>query len=189
MRRNKLALFVHLVWATWDRLPLLTPDIERRVHRNIEAEAQGLGCAVLALNGMPDHVHMVLRYPAKVSVARLAQQIKGVSSHFVSGELQAGLGFHWQERYGAFSLSRSHVEKVVAYVKNQKRRHAEQDLRDYAERFLPDLQWLLLADCRLDLDVDQIRGPQSADFLPAGFLSRLDHHLPIAAGPLLAPPQ
>jgi hypothetical protein len=40
MRRNKLALFLHLVWATWDRLPLITPDIERRLYRNIESEAR-----------------------------------------------------------------------------------------------------------------------------------------------------
>ncbi|HQE92268.1 MAG TPA: hypothetical protein PLH19_06245 [Anaerolineae bacterium] len=39
MRRNKLSLFLHLVWTTWDRLPLITPDIERRLYRNIESEA------------------------------------------------------------------------------------------------------------------------------------------------------
>jgi len=53
MRRNKLALFLHLVWATWDRLPLITPDIERRLYRNIESEAQKQGCTVLALNTVP----------------------------------------------------------------------------------------------------------------------------------------
>jgi len=128
MRRAKTELYLHLIWATPGRAALVKPALERPLYRCMEDQARQMGCTVLAIGGMPDHVHMVLRYPAKVSVARLAQQIKGVSSHFVSGELQAGLGFHWQERYGAFSLSRSHVEKVVAYVKNQKRRHAEQDL-------------------------------------------------------------
>lgn len=46
MRRNKLALYVHLNWATWDRLPLITPDIERRLYRNIESEARKMGCTV-----------------------------------------------------------------------------------------------------------------------------------------------
>ncbi len=45
MQRNKLALTLHLVWATWDRQPLVTPEIERRVYRNIESQARKLGCA------------------------------------------------------------------------------------------------------------------------------------------------
>lgn len=56
MRRNRLSLYLHLVWATWDRLPMIGPAVERRIHRCIEAEAQGLGCRVLALNGIPDQI-------------------------------------------------------------------------------------------------------------------------------------
>ena len=84
MRRNKLALYLHLVWATWDRLPLLTPEIERRVYRNIESEARGLGCTVLAINGMPDHAHVALVIPTTITIANLVKQVKGVSSHFVN---------------------------------------------------------------------------------------------------------
>ncbi len=128
MRRNKLALFVHLVWATWDRLPLLTPDIERRVHRNIEAEAQGLGCAVLALNGMPDHVHLVVTLPSTVTIANLVKQCKGVSSHFVNETLKPQAQFKWQGAYGAFSVSRWDVDKIVGYVKRQKEHHGAAEL-------------------------------------------------------------
>src|SRR5438128_2684221 len=53
MSRNKSAIFLHLVWAAWDRLPMMDPAIEDAVHRCIEAEARQLGCAVLALNGTP----------------------------------------------------------------------------------------------------------------------------------------
>ncbi len=128
MRRNKLALFVHLVWATWDRLPLVTPEIERRVYRNIEAEALGLGCKVLALNGMPDHVHLVVSLPSTVTIANLAKQCKGVSSHFVNETLKPEAGFKWQGTYGAFSVSRWDVDKIVGYVKRQKEHHAAGEL-------------------------------------------------------------
>jgi putative transposase len=128
MRRAKAELYVHLIWATAERAAMVKPALERSLYRCLEDQARQMGCTVLAIGGMPDHVHMVVRYPAKVSVAQLVQQIKGVSSHLLKEQLQAGLGFHWQERYGAFSLSRSHVEKVVAYVNDQKQRHAEQDL-------------------------------------------------------------
>ena len=56
MRHNKLALYVHLVWTTWDRLPLISPEIERGLHHRLESEARRLGCKVLTLNGTEDHV-------------------------------------------------------------------------------------------------------------------------------------
>ncbi len=104
MRRNKLALYLHLVWATWDRQALVTPEIERRVYRNIESEARNMGCTVLALNGMPDHVHMAVSFPTTITVADLVKQVKGVSSHFVNEALKPNDEFKWQGSYGA-SLS------------------------------------------------------------------------------------
>ena len=101
MRCAKTELYVHLIWATPGRAALVKPALERSLYRCIEDQAREMGCTVLAIGGMPDHVHMVLRYPAKVSVSRLVQQIKGISSQFATDQLQAGLGFHWQERYGA----------------------------------------------------------------------------------------
>lgn len=85
---HKLSLFIHLVWATWDRLPLVTPEIERRVCRNAESEAIGKGCQVLAINGIPDHVHLVVTIPSTVAIADLVKQVKGVSSHFMNETLK-----------------------------------------------------------------------------------------------------
>lgn len=129
MRRNKLALYLHLVWGTWDRLPLITPEIERSLYRNIESEARGKGCIVLAINGTEDHLHLAVKYPATISVADLVKQIKGVSSHFVNETLQPdGHGFKWQGSYAALTVSRDDVSRVVAYVKRQKEHHAEDKL-------------------------------------------------------------
>jgi putative transposase len=128
MRRNKLALYVHLVWATWDRLPFITSEIERRLHRNIESEAQEQGCMVLALNGTDDHVHVLVSIPATISIANLVKQLKGVSSHFVNDELRPAHDFKWQGSYGAFSVSRWDVDKIVGYIKHQKEHHANGEL-------------------------------------------------------------
>jgi len=126
MRRNKLALYLHLVWATWDRQPLITPVIERALYRNIESEARDMRCTVLALSGTEDHVHLAVKYPATVSVAELVKQVKGVSSHFVNETLQPEThGFKWQGSYGAFTISRDDVDRVVAYIRRQKEHHAE----------------------------------------------------------------
>lgn len=128
MRRNKLELYVHLVWATWDRLPLLTPEIERRVYRNLEHEAEKHGCTVLAIGGVEDHVHLLVTLPSTISIAELVKQLKGVSSQFVNATLQPTTVFKWQGSYGAFSLSRSHVDRIKTYVDRQKEHHATANL-------------------------------------------------------------
>jgi putative transposase len=136
MRRNKLALYLHVVWATWDRLPLIKPEIERRLLRNIESEAQGLGCKVLAINCTDDHVHVLLAIPTTVSIADLVKQMKGVSSHFANDELELEYQFKWQGSYGAFTVSRWDVDKIKQYVKRQKEHHATGELRpEFEETF------------------------------------------------------
>jgi len=123
MRRDTLAIYVHLVWATWDRLPLITPAIERPLHRVIASEAQKMGCTLLALNSVPDHLHILVRMPSTVAVAELVKQLKGVSSRFVNDTLKPESPFKWQGFYGAFSVSRWDVERIVAYIQRQKEHH------------------------------------------------------------------
>lgn len=150
MRRNKLSLFVHLVWATWDRLPLITPDIERRLYRNIESEAQKQGCTVLALNGTQDHVHMLVMIPSTLTIADLLKQVKGVSSHFVNETLRPSEEFKWQGRYGAFSVSRWDVDMIKNYIIRQKEHHQGGELfREFEETFEEVKQ----ADGLIDKDV------------------------------------
>ena len=138
MRRNKLVVFLHCVWATWDRLPLITPDVERRLHRNIESEARQLGCDVLALNGMPDHVHVLVKFPSTLTIAELLKQMKGVSSNFANEELfkDKPTPFKWQGGYAAFSVSRWDVDKIISYINRQKEHHAAADLwPEYEETY------------------------------------------------------
>jgi REP element-mobilizing transposase RayT len=123
MPRDTLAIYIHLVWATWDRLPLITPAIERPLHRVIALEAQKMGCTVLALNSVPDHLHILVQMPSTVTAAELVKRLKGVSSHFVNDVLRPGLPFKWQGFYGALSVSRWDVERIVAYIQRQKEHH------------------------------------------------------------------
>jgi putative transposase len=126
MRHNKSEVYLHIVWTTEGRQPLLGGDCERSVHRCIESEAAQLGCAVLALNGMPDHIHLVLRLPTRISIAVLVKQVKGVSSSLVNSMEGYARCFRWKEGYGVFSISRPYLNKVISYVQNQKRHHADQ---------------------------------------------------------------
>lgn len=125
MKSSKTELYAHLVWATYNRVEYLNEAIERDVHRCISAAAIKEGCIALALNGTLDHVHLVVRFPAKLSISRLTQLVKGPSSLMLNGLLGPEQTFRWQEGYGGFTLSRAHIELAQHYVARQKQHHAQ----------------------------------------------------------------
>jgi putative transposase len=124
MRGSKAEIFYHFVWAVKCREPRLTGDVLRSVLRCVEFEALQLGCRVMALNAMPDHVHLCVQSPTRLSPSEIAQRVKGVSSHFAHDNLADCESFRWQEGYGVFSLSRCHVPRVVEYIRSQQEHHA-----------------------------------------------------------------
>lgn len=127
MQQSRAEVYLHFVWATYRRLPLLTPGVEQAVYRCILRQVRDAGCEVLAIGGMPDHVHLAVRMATTAAPADLAQRAKGVSST-VARRMLGGDTFGWQDGYGVFSFSRSHARRVVAYVRNQRRHHGAADL-------------------------------------------------------------
>ena len=125
MRASKIEVFVHLVWATWDRLPLLGPAIREDVRRSIAASFRESGCLVVAVGGVEDHVHAVVGLPATVALAEVVRRAKGTSSHLVTHVLTPDSGFRWQGTYAAFSVSRENVDAVERYVRSQAAHHAD----------------------------------------------------------------
>ena len=103
MLKNKLCVAVHFVWATWDRHPLISEEIERDLWRYLETVCVDDGCEVLMVGGMPDHVHLLVLLSNTITLADLMKHIKGGSSAFVSDKLRPGEWFKWQGSYGAFS--------------------------------------------------------------------------------------
>ncbi|RYG62623.1 IS200/IS605 family transposase [bacterium] len=123
MQRSKVECYIHFVWATRNREPFLTPKFERIAYRCMKQEIERLQCVPLAIGGMPDHVHCVVQLHSTVSIARMAQAMKGTSSKFLNNEAKMGQAFDWQDHYGAFSVSRSHLKRVLRYVNGQKQHH------------------------------------------------------------------
>ncbi|HKV83302.1 MAG TPA: IS200/IS605 family transposase [Ktedonobacterales bacterium] len=123
MRDTRIALYVHLVWATWDRLPLLVGESERGVYRCLEDTCRANGVAMLAIGGVEDHVHLVVQLPATLAVATLVKRLKGASSHLATHRLAPIEFFKWQGGYGAFSASANGLPALFAYVRNQKDHH------------------------------------------------------------------
>jgi REP element-mobilizing transposase RayT len=117
-------LFYHIVWATKNREPWLDPDVEPIVHEFLRTKAIGLEATVFALNGTPDHVHMVAAIPPKLAVAKFIGQVKAVASTKFNKLGRDGAPLFWQEEYGAFSFDGKRLPNYIAYVERQKEHHA-----------------------------------------------------------------
>lgn len=136
MRHNKLEIYLHLVWTTWERQPLITSDIERRLYRQLEGEARNCGCVVLSMGGIEDHVHLLVEMPPTICISNLVKQLKGVFSLFVNEELQPPSHFKWRGSYAAFTVSRWDVSKIKKYIAQQKEHHQRGSSKSQLE---PDL--------------------------------------------------
>lgn len=124
MPHSLTKIWLHVVFGTKNRKPLIKPSFERKLHLHIKEHLEhDLACRVRAINGTADHVHILLLLNPKHALMHAVQNIKGESSHWVNqGEL-SDERFAWQIGYGAFSVSESHMRRVERYILNQKEHH------------------------------------------------------------------
>ncbi len=127
-RRNRIRSYQHFVWTTRDRHPLVTAAIERDLYRYIETVCDSVDCPVLAIGGMPDHVHLLVSFPATLSYSELMNRVKGGSSRFVSEKLLPDQWFAWRANYAVFSVSPRHKPITIAYINRQKEHHQNNKL-------------------------------------------------------------
>jgi putative transposase len=125
MREPYTQLYVHLVWSTWDRQSSLTPDAQHAAFTCMKAECAVLKAEMLAAGGTADHVHALVRMPSTVTVADLVKRMKGASSHLLTHQVPGMEFFKWQGAYGAFTISKASVPKVLAYIANQEAHHRD----------------------------------------------------------------
>ena len=123
MSRKCISVYLHLVWSTWDRRMWIEPAIERQIHRMIISPIRKLDCTILAINGMPDHVHLLLKLNTTISIAKIFKSAKGTSSRLINQYALIDAHFQWSKGYGAFSVSRWDTDKVVNYIRRQKQHH------------------------------------------------------------------
>ena len=121
--------FYHTVFSTKHRAHLITPELEQRLYPFIGGILRDLRCTLLAINGMPDHVHLLVRYRADLSHSEMLQQIKARSSKWMNETFPQLGHFAWQEGYGGFTVSKSVVPEVEAYIARQKEHHKRQDFQ------------------------------------------------------------
>lgn len=121
-------VYIHLIWGTWDRLPLITEQIRPHLHAALTAKCQSHQCIALAIGGVENHVHLLVKLHSTVAIADLVKELKGSSSHLITHEIAPNEFFKWQGSYGAVSANPAEVDVVERYIKNQKQHHAAQEL-------------------------------------------------------------
>ncbi len=129
-------IWIHAIWATKDRMPIINPDIEKKVHQYIDRQLRDFGCPVRIINGMPDHIHVLFLLNPQKSIAEVIKQIKGSSSHYINQSNLIQDKFSWQTGYAAYSVSESVLEKVFQYIKGQKQHHQAKTFQQEFDSFL-----------------------------------------------------
>ena len=132
MAGNYCRVYVHLVWKTWDKLPLLQPDVVSIAYKVILSKAQDNSCPVLAIGGVEDHVHVVIRLHSTAQISKVVREMKSGSSHEIN-VARPGKFFEWQGSYGALSVSESALQTVIRYVENQADHHKRNYLKNELE--------------------------------------------------------
>jgi putative transposase len=130
-------LFVHLIWTTYRRAPVLDEPLAHRVHRRLNALTAQYG-SPLAVSGVADHVHLLVALHPAASISTLVRSVKASSSQWLTYELRDGT-FAWQGGYGVFSVSEEDLERVRNYVLRQPEHHAARTTIPAWERTSPHL--------------------------------------------------
>lgn len=130
--RSHCEMFLHLTWATHNRSGMITPEREPLVHQTIDARIRDLDCLPMAINGVADHVHVLLRMKGRLSPSSIAGDLKGGTSYEVNRAYPQHR-LQWQRGYGGFTVSPHKVDTVARYIRGQKQHHAQNTTRSYWE--------------------------------------------------------
>lgn len=143
MSQSLSKMWTHLIFSTKNRYPFLTkPDTRHETHAYIAGILRRHDCPTVLVGGVADHVHSLFALSKNRSIADIVYEIKRGSSKWIKTQGIEFRRFHWQNGYGAFSVSQSHVEQVRRYIASQERHHRrvtfQEELREFLRRYEVD---------------------------------------------------
>ncbi len=137
MAQSLAQIYLHIVFSTKDRAPFLsTRDLRDEMHAYLGGACKNLDSPPLKVGGTEDHVHILLRLSRKYAIADLLRKVKQSSSKWVKTRDPALSNFHWQDGYGAFSVSPAHVPALRRYIADQEEHHRKESFQDEFRRLL-----------------------------------------------------
>jgi putative transposase len=136
MANTYTQIHIHLVFAVRWRAGLVKAEWKDKLYAYITGIIQHYDHKVLAINGMPDHVHILFGMRPVQSLSDLKQDIKASSSKWINEKRFVKGKFEWQSGFGAFAVSKPEVGNVIRYIRNQEDHHGREAFRDEYRRML-----------------------------------------------------
>lgn len=129
-------IYIQIVFAVKGRDSLIQASWEEELYKYISGIVKNKEQKILAINGMPDHIHMLIGMRPSCCLSDLVREIKKSSNEFVKEKKFSKHKFNWQEGYGAFSYSHSNLDNVIGYIMNQKEHHKKKTFKEEYLNFL-----------------------------------------------------
>ena len=129
-------IYIQIVFAVKGRENLIHNSWKTELHKYIAGIIKGKDQKPIIVNGMPDHIHAFIGLRPAMAISDLARDIKNNSSNFINDRNFVKGRFSWQEGFGAFSYSYSHIEKVYDYILNQEKHHQKKTFKEEYIEFL-----------------------------------------------------
>ncbi|GAC1309206.1 MAG: hypothetical protein NVSMB24_24280 [Mucilaginibacter sp.] len=122
-------IYLQFVFAMQNRQSIVSSEHKEELHKYITALVQNRKAKMLAVNCMPDHTHLFVGFKPTVLIADFIKEIKVESNEFINSKNWVKGKFKWQEGYGVFSYSHSHIDAVIKYVLNQENHHQKKTFK------------------------------------------------------------
>jgi putative transposase len=123
-------IYIQTVFAVSGRLSLISPNFKEELHKYITGIVTKKNQKLIQINGMSDHLHILIGLRPSMALADLVRDIKSDSSDWVNRKKLARGKFGWQEGYGAFSYGHSQLDMIVRYIQNQEKHHQGRTFKD-----------------------------------------------------------
>ena len=130
MANTYTQIYIHVVFAVEGRQNLIAPEHNDELQKYITGIVTAQKHKLIAINNMPDHVHLLVGLRPDAALSELVRDVKAGSSKFINEKHWVMGRFSWQEGFGAFSHARSQLDTVIPYIQNQQKHHAKQSFRD-----------------------------------------------------------
>jgi putative transposase len=129
-------IYVHIVFSVKSRNTLLAKEHKDELHKYITGLVQNKKCKMIAVNSVTDHIHILVGLHPAISVSDLVKSIKIAANKLITDKQWYRIKFWWQDGFGAFSVSRSQIDKVYNYIMNQEEHHRHKTFQEEYVEFL-----------------------------------------------------
>jgi putative transposase len=133
-------IYIQIIFAVKGRNSLISGSWEDELYKYTTGIISNKGQKLLAINGMPDHIHFLIGMKPNCCLSDLVREIKKSTNEFINEKKFTNFGFQWQEGYGAFSYSHSSLDNVISYINNQKEHHKKKSFKDEYIGFLTNFK-------------------------------------------------